>query len=589
MRLRGPLARWEASLALFSPTFRGALGPWLGPLRLALGPQPGRARPGGGEPDGYDGLSRRGPPERLLMGDWLLAEEAPDEFLRRAAEGELGYLRLARIEPVGARRCVALFDVGPELLGAPRLALVALLVCLARRAEAAGALLLLGALQGEECFRGGALKPAAVRRLLLTGAAARGDGEMLEGWRDRLTLTGEDELWLLGSEGTASRLAGAGAGMVSVADTLEVEAALEVSVRRPGRHVGKPRSVRLALPGTGDCAAALRDPFERAPAGRRAAESVGGELDAIVLSSSGRRLVLVSSTGVLTTVQISDAPGSLAVRAVATEPAIVAVGWWRSSVIRLRCSEQKLSLGGSPYHPKGRRAIAWEPPLVLPPDGRYLSMLIHRSWFESGYDLELWLLDRARQLLKIRLHDDGVTTPIRLRAEEVYGMARTGLGATFVGRISEAAALETGGVQVWNDSHHTFLLAGPGGPAVPEVFFGCPDKRTGDGLLVALEQADSWVVHCAGRTVTLEAGEGRVVGVAMDGCWPDPGPALAVLEGTELSLRGLRGRRVITRDVAPTLDPVFATLEPRAAWMNSEGRLVVFQLEENRVWAEVGL
>ena len=593
MRLRGPLARWEASLVGFSPTFRGAVGPWLGPLRLALGPIVSRTRPGAGEPDGYDGHTRRGAPERLLMSEWLLADEVPDEFLRRAAEGELGYLKLARIEPAGARRCLALFDVGPEVLGAPRLALLALLLAFARRAEEAGAVLIAGALQRSEVLRGHQLDKGKVERLLLAGAAEVGGADMLAGWRERLPLADGDELWVVGSRGTADRLApggvlrGAGelAGVVSVVDTLALEAGLEVAIRRPGRPR---RAVQLALPPAEDCLAALRDPFAAPGASIRRAPT--DRVNALIASPSGRRLALMSPSGVLSRVQLSGKPGRASVRAVATEPSAVAVGWWRSSVVRLKCSDQRLSLAGSPYRPDGQGEVLWEPPLVLQSDGSYLPMLAHRAWFRGGYELDLWLLDRARQLLKIQPHHDRPNqVPIHLIAEEVYGLARTGLGATFVGRVAPESSLTTGGIQVWIDGATPWLIAEPGGPAVPDIFFGCSDRRTGDGLLLAVEREDRWLVRCAGREVTLEPGDGRVVGVAMDGCWPDPGPALAVLEGGELSLRGLRGRRVIARDVAPSPAAVFATLEPWAAWINREGRLVVYQLEQNRVWAEVGL
>ena len=62
----------------------------------------------GGELRGYDGLTRRGSPERLLISEWLLATEAPDEFVRRAAFNEQAFLRPAFRQPQGGRRAVAL-------------------------------------------------------------------------------------------------------------------------------------------------------------------------------------------------------------------------------------------------------------------------------------------------------------------------------------------------------------------------------------------------------------------------------------------------------------------------------------------------
>lgn len=91
-----------------------------------------------GEPDGFDGLDRVGPPERLLATEWLLASEAPDEFLRRYDQGELGYLRVHRAQEQRSPTALVLFDTGPEQLGLPRVAQLACLVVLSRRAARAG-------------------------------------------------------------------------------------------------------------------------------------------------------------------------------------------------------------------------------------------------------------------------------------------------------------------------------------------------------------------------------------------------------------------------------------------------------------------
>lgn len=64
-----------------------------------------------------------------------MATEVPDEFLRRAAAGEHGFLALASRRPPETRRCVALLGTGPDALGAPRLAHLALLVVLSARAQ----------------------------------------------------------------------------------------------------------------------------------------------------------------------------------------------------------------------------------------------------------------------------------------------------------------------------------------------------------------------------------------------------------------------------------------------------------------------
>ena len=141
------LRPWAASLSLFPTDLALSVGAHVARLSAALGPLRALSTEEGGEPQGYDGLSRRGSPERLLMSEWLMALEAPDEFIRRAAFGEQAFLRPAFRQPRGGRRTVVLLDAGPEQLGAPRIAHLALLVVLARRAESAGAGFVWGSLQ----------------------------------------------------------------------------------------------------------------------------------------------------------------------------------------------------------------------------------------------------------------------------------------------------------------------------------------------------------------------------------------------------------------------------------------------------------
>jgi len=145
--LPAALTRWEESLAGLSAEVARAAGPMLPMLDELIG-RLERHGSESGEPDGYDGTTNRGEFGRLLMDEWLLAQELPDEFVRRAAEQELSYLRVARRAEAPRGRVVALVDTGPEQLGVGRLVQLAALVVLHRRATEAGAelaLVLLGA------------------------------------------------------------------------------------------------------------------------------------------------------------------------------------------------------------------------------------------------------------------------------------------------------------------------------------------------------------------------------------------------------------------------------------------------------------
>ena len=122
---------------------------------------------GGAEtPNGYDGVVLRGDYERLLTSEWLLLDELPEEFLRRAVSREHMFLRRACQGSAAARRCMALFDCGAEQLGAPRIAQIAILIVLGQRAEKLGASFEWGVLQAPVATLRNSVGAAQVHDLL---------------------------------------------------------------------------------------------------------------------------------------------------------------------------------------------------------------------------------------------------------------------------------------------------------------------------------------------------------------------------------------------------------------------------------------
>ena len=130
--LPAALSPWRAQLAILPRELAVSMGPLLQRLSVLVGSFPAHRQGDQGDPNGLDGISRRGRYERLMLSQWALAQEAPDEFVRRAAQQELQFLALARQRPDGRRRSVALFDAGPAQMGAPRIFQVAALVLLVR-------------------------------------------------------------------------------------------------------------------------------------------------------------------------------------------------------------------------------------------------------------------------------------------------------------------------------------------------------------------------------------------------------------------------------------------------------------------------
>ncbi|WP_248739095.1 hypothetical protein [Pseudomonas sp. MWU12-2029] len=147
MQLPDSLHPWRQWLEWFAPEQMPLFGDLLGRLDPILGPLRGQHQGGVPEPDGLGDLQRRGAYERLLSSEWLLADEVPEEFMRRVAVGEHLFLAPQYRSRQANRLIVVLFDAGPLQLGAARLVHLALLILLARRAREAGAELRWGILQ----------------------------------------------------------------------------------------------------------------------------------------------------------------------------------------------------------------------------------------------------------------------------------------------------------------------------------------------------------------------------------------------------------------------------------------------------------
>jgi len=140
-----PLAPWNVELAFLDDAVTLGLGAMIRQLEDLLGASRA-ASPKGMPAAGFDGIDRRGRADRLLLSEWMLAAELPEEFERRVAEGEALYLRDATDDADRTARMVAIFDTGATSLGAPRLVQLAALVVLARRARTRGVPLAIGLL-----------------------------------------------------------------------------------------------------------------------------------------------------------------------------------------------------------------------------------------------------------------------------------------------------------------------------------------------------------------------------------------------------------------------------------------------------------
>ncbi|WP_309712401.1 hypothetical protein [Armatimonas sp.] len=258
MNLPPALARWAEPLAVLDPVLASALGPLLTRLAAAFGPLRGETRKGGEEPDGYAGITRRGKLEHLLTTEWGLLDTAPDEFLRRLSQGELSFLEPERKANAHERRCLILFDSGPEQLGAPRIAQLAAWIVLAQRASAIGATLQWASLDSEpkESALYTGFDEATVRAFLWSRTATQATPRQLYDWRKfaEEALGSPEELWLLGGPRWLDIPMARGVHLMSTEETEDGEA-LALTLRPSNRKL------QLALPPPDTQIRLLRDPF----------------------------------------------------------------------------------------------------------------------------------------------------------------------------------------------------------------------------------------------------------------------------------------------------------------------------------------
>jgi hypothetical protein len=298
-RLPPALATWGPELAAWPEDLVLTLEPWLLRLSAALGPARSLPARGDGPPDGFAGLTRRGPYERLLTSEWLMAEQHPEEFLRRATQGEHLFYALARQAPAGTTRTRVLFDGGPEQHGAPRIVQVALLLALARRARSAGVEFRWGVLQDPATVLREEVSEVSVLALLQGRSPLPARAPDLARWQPALALGARprpDDLWLVGGRGMRALPAPEARRVILQEPLQEVTPGpVDVSVESPGQAQG--RTLRLQLPEPQVALRLLRNPFEvPGPAGPQ--HHPGAAAD-VAFSSDGRALFARVGSGVL--------------------------------------------------------------------------------------------------------------------------------------------------------------------------------------------------------------------------------------------------------------------------------------------------
>lgn len=545
------LRPWSPWLAPLVPELAAGLGPLVERLATALGPMPPRPDPGAVEPNGLAGIDRRGPYERLLLSEWAIADDLPDEFLRRAAAGEHLFLQVERTSERGGRRCVVLFDAGPDQLGGPRIAHLALLSVFARRAEEAGATLVHGPLQV-----GGAadadVTGHSYTRLLAARSNRRPEPTDHQDRASELDLDDHDEVWVVGGP-LACRGASARVAHVLVREVLEAGPdQLEVEVRRPGRPV---RVARLPLPPPDVRARLIRSPLQGEPPASPPRPHPRGPLaPEIRFSADGHRVLLRELDGYVVGLRVPADPQRKPRRMrLWDEPRdVLALGWAHRGLVVLRRSPKGTRLEGGRFHHE------WPGPELPVP--------------AASLELVASVVDRD-QVVRFRDAEQRMWT-WRL------GSAPTATaGALAVGRRDGRLLTVIAGADRTIVTYHGREEALP----FPGIRAHIGSGRRGTQGVVLVEGRDAWA-FAGSETPRLHA---PIAGVEVVGAFGDrTRRAVAFLSGGVLVARQLEpkpGPDLVLPADGPVLAAACSTehYAEQVAWIERSGRVVLHDLRRS--------
>ena len=283
----------------------------LAPLMANLSELIDEAAPAAAQPlgaiDALDGLAMRGEIERLLASEWLWRDLDETEFLRRLAEGELLYHHLARKAVAEKRGLGLILDVGPNMLGRPRLVALAALLVLARRAHREGVPLFWQS-HGLGTWQDGFSRDNLNRFLTRVSATPLKEAETLGLMAaPPPEAQGLDMRWYVLAPTRLLLSEDAPAIQILVAEKPELDGegrfsvTVDLTVMEPA---GRSRRRNIALPAEEAAASLLRDPFRRpfaAPAGTSPlpATDAAFAVRHAAFSGNGRMLMLAQPDGVI--------------------------------------------------------------------------------------------------------------------------------------------------------------------------------------------------------------------------------------------------------------------------------------------------
>jgi hypothetical protein len=583
------LHRWREELSIFPRDIALTIGAWLPRLHLAFGPLAAKSEKYSGEVDGFGGITRRGPYERLLVSEWLMALEYPEEFSRRAAMHEHAFLEVARREPQGSRRSVVLLDSGPTQLGSPRIFHLAALIILARRAWSQNAEFGWGVLQDPSGWRWAGLTESSVLGLLESRSVREATSIDLEDWLERIeeTETETDDLWIIGHKKLAelgAQLPPKNSEKLHRASRLEVEEVLELDRRavrfdliRRGR---KPTALELELPEETACIRLLRDPFEIKPPPISIVPRRHHDLTTLVFSKDSRKLLVRSGADEIIALHPPHDPRGQAgtTRRLSTfgEP-IAAAGSVERAFYAVTSNSKRIAIRH--FSKKGESREIFHFP-ELAPDFPFWhpgeNTPLQPCFFWCNVYIFLDPVGRAICL-------DPVAKTVKMLHSDITGIGQVGGKIWLVqnawgsgGPTGLAAGRRLLSLDTPEEVNLVQRFEGTGDLA---AFFGYPP-----GMVAVRQNEDTWSIFHEYTEVTIEPPKGsRVFGLTST-LASGRARALLVVESDQRTISAVTDVGTSRIHIAPEriISASASSRAPLIAWMEETGAVTVFSLEKLR-------
>jgi len=583
VKLPHKLAPWEAQLRIFPEEIALALGPLVQRIAALLGPFPRHHTEGHVVPDGVAGLDKRGTYDRLIASDWLLADEFPEEFMRRSVMGEHLFWKVAYREPAESRSTLVLFDAGPEQLGSPRLLHLAALAVFEARARMAKANFSWGILQAGERSLLPGMSTSEVEALLKARGSTSAHAGHFAAWLQYASDAGpRGEVWVVGSERLRPFLPNTLSSLLVTDLLIPGERKLRADCRPAGKHS---RQVELELPEPAACAQLLRDPFSAARVLQQKLDTTSA-VQSIVFNPQGKKLWAGLENGDIMVLPVPNSPrekfGKPKHHQTLSRFPQVAVGRTGRTTMLVSMNPVSMTLSltrfGKPL-PQGLAEGEYEfldPQLKPLFQHGTLSLCVWHNM--PNQRPGLYLLDEAGFLWRLFVDQEQ-----KRRCEVVHPHALA-LAATRSVLCYATYDRSDGQVKVYLNGHGTPVHSRPSPWAPSEAFFGyAPAAGALPFGLLALEYGeDLWHIwHLRGETEVKVPQGMSVHGVVRDENYEE---TLIVVEGNSqiLALHGAHGTRPLVRVNAPIVAVCGCLQLPFIAYATKAGEISVYSLKHSR-------